>query len=633
MFKKQKLLALTITIVFALFFILIQSVQASDTFVFNKNLQTGNINNDVKELQKFLNNNGFVLNKSGFGSLGKETTFFGLSTRNALIKFQKANKITPAAGYFGSITRNVVNNILNLLPAISKSLENKVDNSLPTDKIKNKSNRNIKDEYYTIGGSITGIVGSVVLQNNGKDDLAINLGDNSNFKFITLLTDGASYNITVKSNYINQTCYVNNGIGVINKSNVENIKVACGVNLLYNPFTFIPSGATVTRYSLVYTASTGGTISGNTSQTINSGSSGSTVIAVPDAGYSFVGWSDGILTAERTDTSVTSNKFASAIFVINTYTITFDVNSGDGGATASQTLIYNTPTSLTANGFTKTGYTFAGWATTTDGVVGYADGASYTIGTEDVTLYAKWTINTYTVTFDTNGGDGGATASQTLIYNTPTNLTANGFTRTSYTFAGWATTTDGVVGYADGASYTIGTEDVTLYAKWNSMLVIGDEYQGGKIAYIFQDGDLGYVEGEIHGLIAATVNQSAGIIWAKVAYQSTAVPGGTDTTLGSGATNTDRIIAQNGVDDNTYAAGKARAYDGGGYDDWYLPSLDELTLLYINRVIIGGFSADYYWSSTEGGVNSAWSKHFTVSSISNQLKDTRWTYVRAVRSF
>ncbi len=82
-------------------------------FVFGKNLETGTIDPDVKELQKFLNNNGFVITDSGPGAPGQETDKFGAFTRNALIKYQIANGISPALGYFGADTRAVVNRQLN----------------------------------------------------------------------------------------------------------------------------------------------------------------------------------------------------------------------------------------------------------------------------------------------------------------------------------------------------------------------------------------------------------------------------------------------------------------------------------------------------------------------------------------
>lgn len=85
------------------------SKPAAAKYIFKRNLTTNMVGDDVKELQKYLNANGFILAKSGPGSPGKETNKFGRATRLALIKFQKAKKINPAVGYFGPLTRVVVN--------------------------------------------------------------------------------------------------------------------------------------------------------------------------------------------------------------------------------------------------------------------------------------------------------------------------------------------------------------------------------------------------------------------------------------------------------------------------------------------------------------------------------------------
>lgn len=78
-------------------------------FVFKKNLELGKTDPDVKELQKLLNASGFTVAKSGAGSPGKETSYFGPATKAALIKYQKAKKISPSSGYFGPLTRAVAN--------------------------------------------------------------------------------------------------------------------------------------------------------------------------------------------------------------------------------------------------------------------------------------------------------------------------------------------------------------------------------------------------------------------------------------------------------------------------------------------------------------------------------------------
>ncbi|MBP9851492.1 MAG: peptidoglycan-binding protein, partial [Candidatus Pacebacteria bacterium] len=77
-------------------------------FTFTKDLKLGMKDKEVKMLQQYLNQKGFTVSLSGPGSFGNETEVFGKATRAALIKFQKANKITPAAGYFGPMSRGVV---------------------------------------------------------------------------------------------------------------------------------------------------------------------------------------------------------------------------------------------------------------------------------------------------------------------------------------------------------------------------------------------------------------------------------------------------------------------------------------------------------------------------------------------
>ncbi|HTX87009.1 MAG TPA: peptidoglycan-binding protein [Candidatus Nanoarchaeia archaeon] len=78
-------------------------------YIFSRNLSLGSVGADVQQLQRFLNARGFILAKSGPGSPGKETAKFGALTRSALAKFQKANRIKPAVGYFGPLTRKAVN--------------------------------------------------------------------------------------------------------------------------------------------------------------------------------------------------------------------------------------------------------------------------------------------------------------------------------------------------------------------------------------------------------------------------------------------------------------------------------------------------------------------------------------------
>lgn len=160
----------------------------------------------------------------------------------------------------------------------------------------------------------------------------------------------------------------------------------------------------------------------------------------------------------------------------NTYTVKYDGNGATGGSTASSTHTYDVAKALTANGFTKTGYTFKGWNTKADG-----SGTAYTNKQSvknltsakgaTVTLYAQWTPNTYTIKYDGNGATGGSTANSTHTYDVSKTLTPNGYIRIGYTFKGWNTKVDG-----SGTSYTdrqavknlasVDGATVILYAQW-----------------------------------------------------------------------------------------------------------------------------------------------------------------------
>ena len=145
-------------------------------------------------------------------------------------------------------------------------------------------------------------------------------------------------------------------------------------------------------------------------------------------------------------------------------TVTFNGNGSNGGATANQTA--SVPTPLTTNGFTRTGFTFTGWNTLANGTgTSYANGASYPF-TANATLYAQWSSNSRTVTFNGNGNTGGSMTSQTAFVPTP--LTTNGFTRAGFTFTGWNTIANGSgTGYGNQASYPF-TANATLYAQWSA---------------------------------------------------------------------------------------------------------------------------------------------------------------------
>jgi hypothetical protein len=128
---------------------------------------------------------------------------------------------------------------------------------------------------------------------------------------------------------------------------------------------------------------------------------------------------------------------------------------------------YGTATALTANAFSYTGHSFAGWNTAANGTgTAYAGGASYPF-TASATLYAQWTLNSVTVVFNASSGSG-TMANEVEPYGTATALTANAFSYTGHSFAGWNTAANGTgTAYAGGASYPF-TASATLYAQWSA---------------------------------------------------------------------------------------------------------------------------------------------------------------------
>lgn len=147
------------------------------------------------------------------------------------------------------------------------------------------------------------------------------------------------------------------------------------------------------------------------------------------------------------------------------YTITYNANGGSG-APSKQTKYYEEAITLSSATPTRSGYNFAGWATSASGSVAYAAGAKYTANAS-ITLYAKWTAHTYQVSYNANGGSG-APSSQTKTHGVALTLSSTKPTRTNYTFLGWSISASATTAtYAAGGSYTENTA-VTLYAVWGS---------------------------------------------------------------------------------------------------------------------------------------------------------------------
>jgi hypothetical protein len=133
---------------------------------------------------------------------------------------------------------------------------------------------------------------------------------------------------------------------------------------------------------------------------------------------------------------------------------------------------------------------------------------------------------------------------------------------------------------------------------WTSWAIqVGDYYGGGMVGYIFQPGDLGYVPGETHGIIGATTNLNA--VW----FSSGGYFINQSFDIGMGATNTSTVISTLGS--ASYACYDARNYNGGGYNDWFLPSCYELRDVHTAiESLLPNIQPNLYWSSSGNWLRS-----------------------------
>jgi len=159
-----------------------------------------------------------------------------------------------------------------------------------------------------------------------------------------------------------------------------------------------------------------------------------------------------------------------------TFGVTYNGNANTGGSVPTDSGTYAAGATVTVLGNTgnlvKSGYSFAGWNTAANGSgTNYAGGATFTMGVANVTLYAKWTLVTYSVTYNGNGSTGGSAPVDSGTYATGATVTVLGNTgilvKSGSTFAGWNTAANGTGTYYNPAeTFAMPFANVTLYAQW-----------------------------------------------------------------------------------------------------------------------------------------------------------------------
>ena len=265
--------------------------------------------------------------------------------------------------------------------------------------------------------------------------------------------------------------------------------------------------------------------------------------ATPSTGYHFVKWTgvNSTLSPYKTASRNSSQSLTlEANFALNTYTVKFEPNRGTGatgtGSMSDQKFTYGTAQNLSANAFTKNGYSFVGWNTKANGT-----GTSYTdkqrvnnLTTEngaEITLYAQWKANTYTITLNSDLATTHGTTSIKATYDANTNLTSaiTVPSRDKWTFWGYFTGENGdgtqlidrygnvlasKSGYTDGSKKWKYAGNLTLYAHMteksdqtiNWDLTEGAEYatgtamgavatSGQPVTYTSNHPEWGYING------------------------------------------------------------------------------------------------------------------------------------------
>ena len=291
-----------------------------------------------------------------------------------------------------------------------------------------------------------------------------NSSSTSSYRYY-LQIDNLTKDTTIKSNgtvgsttysYVNFIC----DEGDIIVISIYKYDVSSTAYLYFSGFNAVTSTATASSEAYVYNDDDSYTVYTTYDSTL-------TLPEPTRPGYTFAGWYNGSTRVVDGTWNYTTNLTLTPAWTANTYTINYDAN---GGAVESGTQSVTYGTAFTLPTLTRTGYTFNGW---------YNAGTKVESGTwnytTDISLKASWTANTYSITFDANGGSATSSSMNVTYDSTFTLPTA---TRTGYTFNGWydednnlieSGTWDYTSNMSLKASWTVNTYSVTLDANGGSL--------------------------------------------------------------------------------------------------------------------------------------------------------------------
>ena len=275
----------------------------------------------------------------------------------------------------------------------------------------------------------------------------------------------------------------------------NNCTVVLGVNWIGKQYTisYNANGGTGTMPSDNVSTNGNATIKSNTFSRVGYTFAGWTTKSDgTDDGYGWTNWS-GTWKYDNGQYGINNNKLVLyARWNPKSYTINYNANGGSG-TMSSSTVSSGSSVTIKNNAFTKEGYTFAGWTTNSNGtddgyrwVEGWSgiwnyDNGQYGINNNKLVLYARWTSNKYTISYNANGGSN-APSNQSKTYGNNISLSSSKPIRTGYTFIGWNTSSNGSgTSYSAGATYS-NNANVTLYAQWRiNKVYIKLDANGGSV--------------------------------------------------------------------------------------------------------------------------------------------------------
>lgn len=520
---------------------------------------------------------------------------------------------------------------------------------------------------YTVGGSISGLAGTVVLQNNGADTQSI--GTDGSFTFPTPVQQGSSYSVTVATQPAGETCSVANGSGPMGAARVTSVAVVCAVN----------------------TRTIGGTVAGLTGTVVLQDNGADSQTLGADGGFTFATplaqggtYSVTVQTQPAAQTCTVSNgagpvgnadiNNVSVTCSTNAYTVGGTVSGLNGTVTLQNNGANSTP--IGTNGsFTfstpiaeGSPYDSTVQAQPTAQTCTVSNGSGIVGGSNVTNLAVTCVTNTTTITVDSTGviPVNGASGSVTVT-NTGTTYAALNVSATLP--GGWTGVTQDssncTMIMPNGGTCTLTFISTTPYVAEGNITVGGDNIASPPTTAVAFSIDGYLVFGVPSGssaLIVASSDASASLVWSP-AYNN--IPGITEISMAppcngdsDGACDTGQIVALYGTPYSNYAAGLCDEItsDNSGavvVGTWYLPSMCEMGAsgqgaacgagianIDSNLVQLGfiTLSATYYWSSTEySGIptgEGAWAQHFASAGASTQgafLKNDQLS-VRCVRA-